>query len=313
MIHFVLALFLSCCEPNPIGFSIPECKIVQRIPEKDQDFAYVIPGQLDTYIFDTEEEYYQDYQHSYFAVTKKKGGWDCLRHYEILANGCIPYFLDLEECPEKTMFFFPKELIREAMQLDGVSYLHIDHQKFDRDKYEEILQKLLDHTRNFLTTSQMASTLLERINYSGFGKILYLSEDTEPDYLRCMTLIGLKELLGSQVVDFPKIPHIYRSFGDVSSLYGKGMTYSKVVDDLPVDRSRIEERIHRREFEFIIYGSVHRGLPFINLVTQKYPPAKIVYLCGEDRHESYIENQHECHFVHLRNLFLREFEDCGTQ
>jgi hypothetical protein len=307
LIVLPLLLFGSCPKPNPIGFSIPEAKVVEKMPAKDQNFAYVIPGQLNTYIFDSEEEYYKDYQHSYFAVTKKKCGWDCLRHYEILANGCIPYFLDLDQCPEKTMSFFPKELVKEAMNLPGVSYLKIDHRVFDRKRYFEILEELLQHTRNTLTTRAMASYLLDTINYSGFGKVLFLSGDSDPDYLRCMTLIGLKEVLGDQLIDVPKIDHVYQSYGDASSLYGKGMTYSNAVEDVPVDRSNIEERIDRREFEFIIYGSIHRGLPLINLVTQKYPPSKIVYLCGEDRHESY--NQHECHFIHLKNLFLREFED----
>lgn len=300
-------LFGSYPEPHPIGFSIPESKVLEHIPEKDQDFAYVIPGHQETYIFDQEDEYYKDYQHSFFAITKKKCGWDCLRHYEILANGCIPYFLDLDECPEKTMAFFPKELVSKAMELEGVSYLKIDHKVFDLKRYNEILEELMEHTRKYLTTRAMASYLLDTINYSGFGKILFLSEEKNPDYLRCMTLIGLKEVLGDKIVDVPKIEHIYKTYGDATSLYGKGMSYTNVVEDLRVDRENIEQRIDNREFEFIIYGSIHRGLPLLNLVTQKYPPCKIVYLCGEDRHESY--NQHECHFIHLKNLFLREFED----
>ena len=37
-----------------------------------------------------------------------------MRHYEILACGCIPIFENLENCPEKTMFNFPKEIIKET-------------------------------------------------------------------------------------------------------------------------------------------------------------------------------------------------------
>jgi hypothetical protein len=32
---------------------------------------------------------------------QKKGGWDCLRHYEIIGNGCMPYFENIEKCPKK--------------------------------------------------------------------------------------------------------------------------------------------------------------------------------------------------------------------
>lgn len=44
-----------------------------------------------SYSYDTEAEYNKQYSESYFAVSSKKAGWDCLRHYEIIAAGCIPY------------------------------------------------------------------------------------------------------------------------------------------------------------------------------------------------------------------------------
>ena len=36
---------------------------------------------------------------SRFGVTTKKSGWDCMRHYELAASGCVPCFRDLEEKP----------------------------------------------------------------------------------------------------------------------------------------------------------------------------------------------------------------------
>ena len=39
----------------------------------------------------------------------KKNGWDCLRHYEILANGSIPLFIKLDDCPNNTLTSFPKK------------------------------------------------------------------------------------------------------------------------------------------------------------------------------------------------------------
>ena len=60
---------------------------MSAIPEKDLDFAFLIPGRGETYIYQTEPEYYENYQRAYFALTCKKGGWDCMRHYEILASG----------------------------------------------------------------------------------------------------------------------------------------------------------------------------------------------------------------------------------
>ena len=198
--------------PYPLQFSIPEIKIVCTIPEKDKDFAFIIPGDLRTYIYQQESDYYKDYQRSYFAITCCKGGWDCMRHYEILANGCIPYFLDLDKCNPNTMYFLPKDLIKEAMNLPGISYLKIDHAKFDKVRYYEILNKLLEHTKQYLTTKNMAQYILNTINYTGSGKILYLSQQVSPDYMREVVLIGLKEIFPQSVIDYPKIDFLYKSY-----------------------------------------------------------------------------------------------------
>lgn len=303
---YILSFFLIAmtatqirAEPYPIQFSIPECKIVKKIPAKTIDFATLIPGRLETYIYLHEPDYYRGYQKAYYAITKKKDGWDCMRHYEILANGCIPYFLDLDACDEKTMPFLPRELIKEAMNLKGVSYLHIDHTQFEKEKYFEILQKLLDHTRQYLTTRQMAAYILKKMGYSGKGKILFLSGQPETDYLRCLTLIGLKEIAKGKVTDVIPVKHIYKNYiGDISTIYGKGMSYTRIVEDYPVNRKNIERRIQNREFELIIYGSVHRGRPYHDLVLKNYPSSKICYLCGEDAHR--------CEYSQYPNLFLRE-------
>lgn len=288
-------------DPFPISFSIPECKIVKEIPSKEQDFAFIIPGLMKTYIYKDEKPYYKDYQKSYFAITCRKGGWDCMRHYEILANGCIPYFLNLDACDPIIMPFLPRELIKEAMNLEGVSYLHIDHSKFDKDKYNDILKKLLDYTRLTLSTKAMAKYVLEKMNYTD-GPILFLLQGYfEADYLRDVTLIGLKELLGNKlVIDFPKVEFIYKSYtGDIRGLYGKGMSYTKILRDSNINRTNIEERIRNQEFSLIIYGSIHRGTPFWDTVHECYPQEKIAYMCGED--------SHTCQYFHLPNLFLREW------
>ena len=300
---FLCVFFVRLCEAtvHPLSFSVSETKMIKEVPSKDQDFAFLIPGDMQTYIYDNEEEYYQDYRRSYFALTWKKGGWDCMRHYEILSNGCIPYFIDLEKCDSQTMFFLPRELILEAMHLEGVSYPNIDHEKFDKVRYYEILKELLEYTRIHLTAKSMAQYVLDTIQYSGTGKILYLGHNPDPDYLRCCTLIGFKELLQDRVVDYPKIGHIYKSYpGNVKELYGKGFTYAQVVDDLPINRDAIEERIRNKEFDIVIYGSVHRGLPFHDLVAQVYGQEKILYFCGEDAHT--------CPYGGLFHFFLREFE-----
>ncbi|MFK7954577.1 MAG: hypothetical protein AB8B96_00650 [Lysobacterales bacterium] len=94
---------------RPISFSIPAAKIRQTPPEKTQQFArhvqcdeaYKLPEVqaqcARDYLFDTESDYYNDLAQSRFGITMKKGGWDCMRHYEIAANHCVPVFFQLGE------------------------------------------------------------------------------------------------------------------------------------------------------------------------------------------------------------------------
>lgn len=143
--------------PNllPITFGIPTCKLSNTPLNKTQEYATCIPGQPETYIFKDEKSYYEDYQKSYYGVTIKKAGWDCMRHYEILGNYCMPYFIGLEDCPKDTLANLPKELLLEGRELTN---------NFDEYKYFIILDELFKYTQNNLTTKKLAEYVLERIN-----------------------------------------------------------------------------------------------------------------------------------------------------
>ncbi|CAF1498185.1 unnamed protein product, partial [Rotaria sordida] len=73
-----------------------QLKIVDQIclPKKSKDFSELIPGKLETYKFSFESEldYRRLYSTAYFAITMKKSGWDCNRHYEIISSGTMPFF-----------------------------------------------------------------------------------------------------------------------------------------------------------------------------------------------------------------------------
>lgn len=101
--------------PNvlPLSFAIPAEKITRGITRasKKQLFpAHIVDDELRTHarvaglarnndvmahVFDDEQDYYQNLQQSRFGITTKRGGWDCLRHYEIPANGSVMCFKDL--------------------------------------------------------------------------------------------------------------------------------------------------------------------------------------------------------------------------
>jgi hypothetical protein len=137
---------------KPINFCIPEQLILNKVPTKAKDYASIIPGDLSTYIYDNQIDYYMDYQNSYYGVTTKKGGWDCLRHYEILMNGCIPYFPNIEDCPKNTMTLFPKDLVQQSNTTLTEKGLPVD--------YEHQATTLLTHTRKYLTTTYTANHIL---------------------------------------------------------------------------------------------------------------------------------------------------------
>lgn len=96
----------------PISFSFPEhfdnFKITD-IKKKLNILAPMDPRFSNSYIFD-EESYYKQYANSIFGTTTKKGGWDCLRHYEIIAAGCLPYFPGIEKKPNTIMTNYPVKL-----------------------------------------------------------------------------------------------------------------------------------------------------------------------------------------------------------
>lgn len=141
-------------QAEPISFSIPESQLVLDLPKKEQINGIVIPGNLETYIFQDEESYNRDYQKSFYGITYRKAGWDCYRHYEILANRCVPSFPDLEFCPEKTMVDFPKKMILEINQYSIKGIIH--------PQYNEINEELFEYTKENLTTKAMAKKIIEK-------------------------------------------------------------------------------------------------------------------------------------------------------
>lgn len=290
----------------PITFSIPECKIVTGILHKTKLMSNLIPGNISTYIYNTEEEYYNEYKSSLFATTTKKGGWDCMRHYEILASGTIPYFPNIEKCPQRTMALLPKDLIKQGNALfEKIKKEHINEET--QIECNKLIRSLLEYTRSNLTTVKMAQYILNMTNNSNVSNILYLSQDTSPDYLRCLTLHGFKELFGKSCHDYPKVPHIYKSDSiDYSKLYGKGITYTNLLDyglhNNALDTT-IEEDILNTKYDLIIYGSYHRGMPHYDKVLLSYPPEKIILLCGEDDHQcNYTKYVDLGHHVLVREL-----------
>jgi len=293
----------------PITFSFPEDKVLNELTKKTKILSDLIPGKLDTYIYSNEQDYYNEYRQSIFATTTKKGGWDCMRHYEIIANGCIPYFPNIESCPERTMALLPKDLILEGNRLyNSIKHKHIHELNAEEsEKCNSLALQFLNFLKAHLTTNKMAYYILEKSNHSGAKRILYLSKDPIPDYLRCVTLHGFKSLFESNCHDVPEIKHIYKYNDlDYSKFYGKGITYTNLLNRStrnPEFDYTLERDILAKQYDVVIYGSYHRGMPYYDLVRSIYKPNEIILLCGEDEHSCpHQEWTNRGHYVFVREL-----------
>ena len=146
----------------PISFGIPSCKIQQPL-EKTRGLAHCIAGDTSTYIFKTENSYYNQYNESLVGLTKKKEGWDCMRHYEIMLSRCVPWFVDLAWCPETTCTTLPK---KELLQINSlINQYGTDYLLYGklRIQYNELQNKINKHFVENCTTSAMAKYLLNNI------------------------------------------------------------------------------------------------------------------------------------------------------
>jgi hypothetical protein len=296
----------------PISFSIPPEKIVDAVPPKKRLLAHIIPGDLSTYIYKTEEDYYQGYKDSYFGITTKKAGWDCMRHYEILANGCIPLFQNIWNIPPNTMVNFPKEICNAT----NVLYCELLDKELDDDDRSRLnahIEDLLIYTRTHLTTTRAAQNILEKIGFPNAKRVLFLSGNLDADYLRCLTLSGFKNLLGAECHDYPKVAHLYDDYdGDFVRHWGGGMTYQKTIRkenrNDEYDKTVVHDIIDHK-YDIIIYGSYHRGTPLLEIVHSFYKQNEIVFLCGEDLSRESNYRIHDCELKRIDNnynVFIRE-------
>lgn len=132
---------------NPISLAIPESQLIKEKPQKEKLFAYITPADPSTYIYYDEKEYYNDYATSYYGISFKKSQWEAVRHYEILANRCIPYYHNISEIPPLCMVNFPKSIIKETNKYAEKNQIHPD--------YDNICEELFEYTKSHLLTKHL--------------------------------------------------------------------------------------------------------------------------------------------------------------
>lgn len=262
----------------------------------------IFPGH--SYAYSDEAAYLETYGGFSFALTHKKGGWDCFRHLEILYSGAMVYMPDASEIPDFTMVHYPKALFAEVA----------DHAyRFKPAVSPETRQAVLDYFNQHLTTKAMAAYLLRATCKSNQPKVLFIDEAAvlKVDYQSIFALIGLKQLLGKRVtVAFP-VDYVYDDWtGDAGALYGRGFGYSRVLDRGLRNSNEAKSTnldLSKRElegFDLVVVGSLTRNLVLAHKLLGSFPAEKTIWIHGEDKGPSAAEISA---FTSLGvNVFVRE-------
>lgn len=163
-IYFKRELIHPVQNVYPISFAFPKEKIYLYPSDKTKSISSIIPGEttLGTYRYATEESYYKEYSQSRFAITMKKSGWDCMRHYEIIANRCLPIFQSIEFCPSETMKSLGKDyfiMINKTLEEKGIEFFLNDGNEI----YYEMNEKVFNHFVNNCTTEKLVEYLISTI------------------------------------------------------------------------------------------------------------------------------------------------------
>jgi FkbM family methyltransferase len=301
----------------PIQFGVFDQNLRAPIKMPHSSFAESIPG--NGYGFGDELSYYTDYFNSFYAITMKKAGWDCLRHYEILSAGSVPFFLNMKYLPPNTMRFWPRKIVSALMSLPGVDVSFnssktsccdsilsatVDFNVFPVERYQRLREILHLYSSKYLTTSALARYMMTVSANENAKRILFITDGTDcshpnqtgyhrtVDYLDVCILHGFKLMFGQNLHVAPHEPSfMYSDFPlqDTKHLYGNGFSYSRRLSPSLKSQDRTTEwyaeRIGSNYYDFIIYGvSSNEEKPFYKVVAENYAatPARILNLNGDD-------------------------------
>ncbi|CAE8583761.1 unnamed protein product, partial [Polarella glacialis] len=219
-------LFYKDTAVFPIGISVPADLVESSPPRKAAVLAPFVGssrgGEVKEYRFGPfeEDKYHDFYRRHRFAETKCKGGWDALRHPEILALGTVPIFRGLAKSPPFVVPFVPKRAILEAEQK------LLPYSSSMEAAYNATVNNLLSHTRQCLSAESMAARVLRsmglwpsqrplRILFATCGWGFTFNPDGRPggDGWQGPVSIGLflglhsllQRLPGSRIIDAPSM------------------------------------------------------------------------------------------------------------
>lgn len=305
----------------PLSYSIPAEVIVPYVPFKTTHTAE------HNYQFDDVAPYMENYRKAFFGHTSLKCGWDCMRHYEILSQGTITEFTNLEGLPRKTMTNFPKALVFN-LNTKYYSLTFDEIMKCSSSAVYNDLNSLLCYTRDNLTTESAARYVLRKSGHADAKRILYLSNaDKSGNYMVEMLAHGFSRITEGAADMWPDFEERYDNYPvePTKKLYGKGFNYTRF---LPAAWRRapsaelIQKRIKEKYYDVIVHCTSEQSdlqYPFLTgegNAKEYYDLSDIVLICGNDcdnywspEKQWYIRDSHDCPIKCLADkapIFIRE-------
>ena len=90
------------------------------------------------------------------------------------------------------------------------------------------------------------------------------------DFMSDLLLHGLRQLYGSEVIDYPGCWYMYsdeikNKQYDINKIWGKGFTINNTLNNYnSIDRTDIKKKIQEKYFDLIIYSSIRRSDQFLD-------------------------------------------------
>lgn len=131
---------------RPLNFARKNQLFQKTFPKKCFEENYHEQGRAH-YCFDNETDYYDDMSDSWFGLSCQKGGWDSLRHYEIIASGALLLFRNFDNkpstcSPQSDKFFAPSFSSKEEA-LEIMNRLVVNNKPTDEYLYCLTVQRQL--------------------------------------------------------------------------------------------------------------------------------------------------------------------------
>ena len=289
----------------PISFAISGTRLRwrddPRTLNKSKALSVIVPGAISaagsaaTHKFLAESAYMGEYASSWLAHTWRKGGWDCMRHLEIIASGALPVYRDAQLIPPFVMTLYPKYLFEDIEHVVSVGI-------GDVKSYESLRSKLLVWTARHLTTETLVNYMMgcAKLDAASVKRILFIDPllSVQPDYL--------------SVAVYIEAPYLYDSDGCRESahlLYGRGFNYACTLPSSarqpPLDQEFVTASIRSRAYDVVVFGAVQRGTDLVEEALAAYSGCtRCVWLChGKDNLDDlWYERYYNRSLVFIREL-----------